>query len=740
MPISSTTRKTSPFVGNGSLTSLPFAFKVFATSDVEVIRTNTSTGAKTTLVLSTDYTVSLNANQDTGPGGTVTLNSALATGYTAIVVSNIPQTQPTSLTNAGGFFPNVISAALDRAVAMVQQLQERLSRTPALPKNDTSSWPEIPVAVARANSVLGFDASGAPALIPKTDFVGPAGPTGATGAQGPQGVPGEGGVVSGDGLALAGGTMTGDITMKADADGGIIFARSSDDTVQGRIGRNNDAITLTGIGATIPLQLGANGTVKLSVLPNGAVRFEPLASAPSGPSAGQVYYDSTANALRFYDGSSWRSVSVGSGSSADGPLTMSAVSISNIDTDSATLSVLIGGEIPADSLMLIQWTTDIASGPWLGSDEPEPAVAGAFTWDASSLTPGTVYYARASVYSDPGGGLPTVIHAVTALATFTTSQETDSVPSYSRMVDEMDDPNDGRAMSWGSWANNPDNVATVGGPGGKPCPAVIVAGALGRGTTMDLTPFGGLDPVDSAFLDSDPWTIYTPWIVVIEQGDTSTGLVRQHTEDNCAIQFERHIFTAYRNSLSAYQTIRDRTDLQTWYTATEDWLLANGAVETRSPTSEEGAGIVVRWNRASGNAVHGSLVRGPIGFSTSEFENGIDLASIASDIRQIALACRIRIVPWNRSAPFNAANCKLLVHVGCDLRARDPHQTLPSGPGWPIPPNVLSRQRLLSASWDWYTACTLRDTIRSDRLDSSNAEWGFSKAQALSTPIPGWAA
>lgn len=428
----------------------------------------------------------------------------------------------------------------------------------------------------------------------------------------------------------------------------------------------------------------------------------------------------------------------GGGGGGGDPLTIGAVAVSSITTTTARLAVAIAGTIPSGALMLIQWTTDIANGPWSGSPEPTTAVAGTFVHDASSLTPGATYYARAFVYSEPGGGDPTINHAVTGLTSFTTAGSTDSAPSYSRMVNEMDDPNDGRAMRWVSFANDPDDVATVGGPGGKPCPAVIVAGALGRGTTMDLTPFGGLDPVDSEFTDSDPWTIYTPWVVVLEEGDVATGLVRQHTEDNCAIQFERHITSVYRNSLTAYQTVRDRTDLQSWYTADEEFLIANGAVETRSPTSEEGAGIIVRWNRASGNAVHGSLVAGAIGFSSTEFGNGIELASIASDIRQLVVACRIRLVPWNRSAPFNPANCKLLVHVGCDLRARDPHQTLPSGPGWPIPPNVLSRQRRLSATWDWYSACTLQDTIRSDRLDSANAEWGFTKATALATPIPGW--
>jgi hypothetical protein len=165
VPISTTARKTSPFVGNGTLTALPFAFKVFAAADVEVVRVFTATGLRVTLTLGSDYTVTLNGNQDTAPGGTVTLTSALPAGYTAMVVSAVPQTQPTLLTSAGGFFPSVITAALDRLTALIQQAFERVGRAPTLPVSDTASWPTIPPAGERRNRVIGFDSDGAPALV-----------------------------------------------------------------------------------------------------------------------------------------------------------------------------------------------------------------------------------------------------------------------------------------------------------------------------------------------------------------------------------------------------------------------------------------------------------------------------------------------------------------------------------------------------------------------------------------------
>jgi hypothetical protein len=80
--------------------------------------------------LSTGYTVSLNANQDTSPGGTITLTAgALATGYTLTITSAIPNTQPTQFINQGGFYPETLNGALDRLTILIQQLQTAVSQS-----------------------------------------------------------------------------------------------------------------------------------------------------------------------------------------------------------------------------------------------------------------------------------------------------------------------------------------------------------------------------------------------------------------------------------------------------------------------------------------------------------------------------------------------------------------------------------------------------------------------------------
>ena len=134
MTISSTIRKAGPFIGNDSAATFPFTFKVFQASEVEVVRLEVATTLETVLLLTTDYTVSLNQDQDSNPGGSITLVAGpLATGFNLVVTSDLQNLQPTDLTNQGGFYPEVINDALDRATIQIQQLEEKVDRSAKLP-------------------------------------------------------------------------------------------------------------------------------------------------------------------------------------------------------------------------------------------------------------------------------------------------------------------------------------------------------------------------------------------------------------------------------------------------------------------------------------------------------------------------------------------------------------------------------------------------------------------------------
>lgn len=170
MTISSTTRVAGPYIGNGTASVFAFTFKVFSASDLSVIRTVTATGVDSTLSLNSDYTVTLNGNQNTNPGGSVTLSAgALATGLTLTITSDIANLQPTDLTNQGGFYPEVITDSLDRATIQIQQMDDGTTRslkapvTDPLPLNMT-----LPNIAQRSGKFLTFDGAGQPIVASGT--------------------------------------------------------------------------------------------------------------------------------------------------------------------------------------------------------------------------------------------------------------------------------------------------------------------------------------------------------------------------------------------------------------------------------------------------------------------------------------------------------------------------------------------------------------------------------------------
>ena len=156
MTISSTVRKAGPFAGHGTTSEFPFEFKVFSAEDLYVVQYNEATNLETVLALDANYTVTLNADQNEDPGGTVELTSNLPTGYTLTITSDIGNLQPTDLTNRGGFYPSVINDALDRSCIQIQQLAEDVSRAV---KVALSSEINVDLPHPTANELIGWDAT-----------------------------------------------------------------------------------------------------------------------------------------------------------------------------------------------------------------------------------------------------------------------------------------------------------------------------------------------------------------------------------------------------------------------------------------------------------------------------------------------------------------------------------------------------------------------------------------------------
>lgn len=171
MTISSTTRKAGPFFGNDATIDFPFTFKVFKKQDVRVTLTD-PTGADQVLLLDSSYSVTLNTDQDSNPGGTVrypVLGLPLPTTWRLTVTGGLPNTQPTDIQNNGGFYPQIVEDMGDRSTIQIQQLQEQIDRSLKFSVSDSGAGAVLPPADLRANKMLGFDAAGIPTtLIPAT--------------------------------------------------------------------------------------------------------------------------------------------------------------------------------------------------------------------------------------------------------------------------------------------------------------------------------------------------------------------------------------------------------------------------------------------------------------------------------------------------------------------------------------------------------------------------------------------
>lgn len=158
MTISSEDRIAGPYTADGVNRTFQFDFKVFNTSEVQVLQKDLS-DVETTVA--SGYTVSLNSDQNSDPGGDVVFTTAPTSGYLITVTSDVANTQETNLTNGGGFYPTVINDALDKLTILVQQLLRDVGRSIKFPISDGELTTELPTATSRGDTVILFDTDGA---------------------------------------------------------------------------------------------------------------------------------------------------------------------------------------------------------------------------------------------------------------------------------------------------------------------------------------------------------------------------------------------------------------------------------------------------------------------------------------------------------------------------------------------------------------------------------------------------
>ena len=158
MTISSTTVKNS-YSGDGSTTSFNYTFKIFADSDLQVI-IRSAAGTETVKTITTHYTVSGAGNAN---GGSITFTSGNIPTSTETVVLRraVPQTQAIDYIANDPFPAESHEEGLDRATMTTQQIQEELDRAIKLSRTNTMTSTEFTTSASdRANKILAFDSSG----------------------------------------------------------------------------------------------------------------------------------------------------------------------------------------------------------------------------------------------------------------------------------------------------------------------------------------------------------------------------------------------------------------------------------------------------------------------------------------------------------------------------------------------------------------------------------------------------
>lgn len=154
MTVPATPRRAGPFTGNGSTTSFPFAFKVFSAEDVAVKRAENGVESAVT----SGITVTLNADQDTSPGGTVVFAVAPTATQTIAIVDATELSQGTDLPTGGKYQAEVVENALDKLTILLQQIAELTGRALTLPATAASASTELPAPAA--GKVIGWDDAG----------------------------------------------------------------------------------------------------------------------------------------------------------------------------------------------------------------------------------------------------------------------------------------------------------------------------------------------------------------------------------------------------------------------------------------------------------------------------------------------------------------------------------------------------------------------------------------------------
>ena len=149
-----TLHNTSYFTSNGVIKVFQFTFATLDEGHIEVYVND--------VLQISGFTVLVNPDQDTAPGGTVTFDDFIPSGSTISIIRNVPVTQEVDYAPFDAFPAETHEDALDKITMVLQQIGNFIVNVIGFAPSVTDAVPLIidANAVDRANTVIGFDEDG----------------------------------------------------------------------------------------------------------------------------------------------------------------------------------------------------------------------------------------------------------------------------------------------------------------------------------------------------------------------------------------------------------------------------------------------------------------------------------------------------------------------------------------------------------------------------------------------------
>ena len=338
------------YTATGGQTSFNIGFEFFAIADVKVYRNGTlltynaspSSVSQYSITGTADATDSAN---EFGSGGSITLGSGATAGDIILIIRDLVIERSTDFVPNATFNVTDLNSQLDQILAMIADLDQQSQRSVKLLDTDTvSAIVTLPAKNTRANKVLAFDSVGdveTTLLTTSLETLGAitddistvagiqANVTSvASNSSNINTVAG----IQANVTTVAG--ISGNVTTVAGIQANVTTVAGIQANVTTVAGISSDVTAVAGISSNVTTVAGAVTNINtvagsianvntvagnMGTVNDFAARYRVGSSDPTDSlDEGDLFYNSTSNALKFYNGSAWVSVNVtGIGSVAD---------------------------------------------------------------------------------------------------------------------------------------------------------------------------------------------------------------------------------------------------------------------------------------------------------------------------------------------------------------------------------------------------------------------------------------